>query len=78
MHVRSLAFDDLHMAGLFFAEGQMVASQAEFNGVAKRRPANDFDLGAVAKAHFQQAAANLRIAANRKYMALTPVRSRLR
>jgi hypothetical protein len=64
--------DDLHVPGLFFAEGQVIAAEAEFNRVAQRRPANDLDLGAVAKAHLQQPTANLRIATNGKHMPFAP------
>jgi len=43
-----------HVSGLFFAEGQMVAAQAEFDWIAQRSAADDFDLRAVAEAHLQK------------------------
>src|SRR5580704_8732294 len=50
----------------------MVAAEAEFDRIAHRRPADDFHLGAIAKAHFQQPPADIRIAAYGEHMALAP------
>ena len=50
--------------GLFFAEGKMVAAEAEFDGVAEGGPADDFDGCAIAETHFEQSAADVWIAAN--------------
>ena len=40
---------DLHVPGLFFAKGQVIAAQAEFDRIAQRRPADDFDLAPLQK-----------------------------
>jgi hypothetical protein len=42
----------------------MVPAHAELNRVAKRRTANDFDGRSLAKPHFQQAATEIRVAAD--------------
>jgi len=47
---------------LFVAEGEVVAAEAEFGGVAEGGAANDFDGGAVAEAHFEEAAAEFGVA----------------
>jgi hypothetical protein len=56
---------NLHVPGLFFAKAQMIAAQAEFNRITQWGSTNDFDARAVAEAHFEQPAAQFRIAANR-------------
>jgi hypothetical protein len=60
------------MPGLFFAKGKMVAAKPEFDRIAHRRPPDNFDLGAVAKAHFQQAPAYFSVAADGKNVTLAP------
>ena len=62
----SIAHDDLHVACLFVAEAQVVAAEAEFDRVTQGGSADDLDVGAVAEAHFQQASAEVGIAAHRK------------
>ncbi len=52
------------MACLVVAKRQMIATQAELDGIAERGAADHLDLRAVAKAHFQKATTNLRIAAD--------------
>src|SRR5205823_3442710 len=59
-----LSRDNLNVAGLLIAQRQAVATQAELDGVAQRRPPEDLDAGAVAEAHLQQPAADFRIAAD--------------
>jgi hypothetical protein len=44
----------------------MIPSEAEFDRIAKRSPADDFNAGAVAKAHLQQPPAKIGIATHRK------------
>ena len=58
------------MPSLLFAKGQVVAAEAEFDGITHRSPADDFHLGAVAEAHFEEATTNVRVAANGEYMPL--------
>jgi hypothetical protein len=60
------------MPGLLIAKGKVVAADAEFDGIAHGRAADYFDLGAIAKTHFEQAPAHLGVAANGKYMPATP------
>ena len=38
-----------------FAESEIVAAHANFNGVAQRRKADEFDWGSDQEAHFHQA-----------------------
>lgn len=61
-----------HVPGLFFPEAQVVAAQAEFDRIAHRRPANDLDARAVAKAHLQQPTAEIRIATDGEDAPVTP------
>src|SRR5258708_6594290 len=58
--------NDLHPFRLFFPEAQVVAAEAEFDGIAQRGPADDFDFGAVAEAHLEQSPAEVGIAAHGK------------
>ena len=51
---------------LFLTQRQAVAAEAELNRIAERRAADDFNLRAVAKSHFEQSPAQGRIAACRR------------
>ena len=42
----------------------MVSAQPELDRIAQRRPANDFDVRAIAEAHLQQPATNVAIPAD--------------
>jgi hypothetical protein len=57
---------DLYVPGLFVAETQVIPSEAEFDRIAQRSPADDFNAGAVAKAHLQQPPAKVGIATHGK------------
>src|SRR5258708_14721577 len=61
---RLLVRHDAHVPGLLFAEAQVISTEAEFNRVAERRPANNLDKGAVAETHLKEAAAEVGIAAD--------------
>jgi hypothetical protein len=52
------------MSGLFIPEGKAIATKAKFDGVAQGGTPKDFDLGAIAEAHFKQSPAQLRITAH--------------
>jgi hypothetical protein len=52
----------LDEAGLLFAEGERVAAEAVLDRVAERGAADDFDGGAVAEAHLEEAAADVGVA----------------
>ena len=60
------------MPGLLIAEAQVVAAEAEFDGVAHWRPADDLDAGPIAKAHLEQSTAKVCIAPNGKYASPAP------
>ncbi|CAN5518593.1 hypothetical protein BH09PLA1_BH09PLA1_25680 [soil metagenome] len=60
------------MAGLLVAEGKEVAAKTEFNRIAKRRAADDFDARTVAEAHLKQTPFDFRIAADGNDAAATP------
>jgi hypothetical protein len=53
-----------NMGGLLVAQRKAVSAQAKFDRIAQRRATEDFYPGTVAKAHFQQPAAQFRVAAN--------------
>jgi hypothetical protein len=53
-------------------EGKVIAAHAELDRIAKRGPANHFNAGALAEAHFKQTAAQIRIAAHIDYTAAAP------
>jgi len=55
---------DRHMLRLFVAKRQVIAAKPELDRVAQRRASNHFYAGAVAEAHFEQAAAEVGIAAD--------------
>lgn len=57
---------NLHVLRLFFAKAQVISTKAKLDRIAQRSPADDFDASAVAKAHFQEASAELGIAAYRE------------
>ncbi|HWE03624.1 MAG TPA: hypothetical protein VG326_14560 [Tepidisphaeraceae bacterium] len=69
-HFSPSTFNDLYVAGLLFTKGQMVAAEAELDGIAHRRSTNDLHLRAIAKTHFEQAPANFRITADGKNVPL--------
>jgi hypothetical protein len=54
----------LHTLGLLIAQREAISSQAEFDGIAQGRAADDFDLCSVTEAHFEQTAAQVRVAAD--------------
>jgi hypothetical protein len=56
----------VYVPGLFIAKAQVIPSEPEFDRVAKRRPPNDLDVGAVAESHLKQSASQIRIAAHGK------------
>jgi hypothetical protein len=60
----SALIGDFDVLGLFFAEGEMVAADAEFDGVAEGGTADDFDLHAAAESHLEQAPAKFGIASD--------------
>jgi hypothetical protein len=62
----------LYVLCLLLAEAQVIASQAEFDRIAQGSPADDFDLGPIAKAHLEQAATQVGIAPDGKHAAATP------
>jgi ethanolamine utilization protein EutA (predicted chaperonin) len=53
-----------HILGLIGPERQVIAAQAEFDGVAQGGTADDFNLHAIAETHFQQPSAKILVAAN--------------
>jgi hypothetical protein len=55
----------MHKLRLLVTQRQTISSQAEFNRVAQGRATQHLDLSPVAKAHFQQPAAKVDVAANR-------------
>jgi hypothetical protein len=58
----SFALRDLHKARLLASQRKVIAAQTELDRIAQRRPADDFDLRAVAEAHLQQPAAKVGVA----------------
>jgi hypothetical protein len=56
---------------LIAAKRQVIPAKAELNRIAHRSPADDLDLGSVAKAHLQQPTANVVIARDRNHLPLT-------
>jgi hypothetical protein len=50
---------------LLVAKGQAVSAEPKLGRIAQWGTAEDFNLGAVAEAHFQQPATDIHIAANR-------------
>jgi hypothetical protein len=63
-HSSFLIFFNFHMLGLFASQGQVIATEAEFDGVAEGCSAHDFDLRAVAESHLQKPAAKILVPAN--------------
>jgi hypothetical protein len=61
---RRLSLRNLYKPRLFISERQMVSAQPELDRIAQGRPANDFDVRAVAEAHLQQTATNVKVAAD--------------
>jgi hypothetical protein len=55
---------DHHVLGLLIAKGEAVAAEAELDRIAQRSSADHFNLRPVAEAHFQQATADIGIAAH--------------
>src|SRR4051794_5784409 len=62
-------FHDLHKLRLLVAEGEVVAAEFEFNRVAERGAADDFDADAVAEAHLEEPAAEFGVAADGHHLA---------
>ena len=60
----------MNMAGLFRAQGQVIAAQAELNWIPQRRAANDLNPGTVAEPHFQQSSPYVGVAAHSKHASL--------
>ena len=58
---------DMDVPGLFVTKAQMIAAEAELNRIAQRCSPDNFDTGAVAEAHLQQATAQFRISPHRKH-----------
>ncbi len=61
---------DLNVPGLFFAKAQVISTKAEFNWIAHGRTADDFHTRAVTEAHFQKAAAQIRIPTHAHYVSM--------
>ena len=61
------------MAGLILPQGEAVAAESEFDGIAEGRPADELDGGAVAEAHLEEPAAEFGIAADVDDFALAAV-----
>ena len=53
---------DSDVLRLFLAEAQAIPAQAEFDRITERRPADKFDAGGVAEAHFEQSSAEFAVA----------------
>jgi hypothetical protein len=58
---------DADVLGLLLAKGKVIPAKTKFSRITQRRAADNFHLGAVAKAHFQQTAADIDIAADRDH-----------
>src|SRR3954466_6128298 len=56
---RSRQRDDLDISGLLIAKRETIAAHFEGDGIAQRRSPEHFDRLAIAKAHFQETAADL-------------------
>ena len=54
----------MDVAGLIRTEGERIATEAVLDRVAERGAVNDFDGGAVAEAHFEEAVADVGVAAD--------------